>query len=344
MYYKIPSAQPKDVDSVGHDYLTCGAWSQDDVDSVNDWRASHAYSMQSIYVTLKRYAKRIHGSFQIVQRIKRLPSIETKLKRMPTLALSKMQDIGGCRVIVSDIEQVEKFKSVLLNARWRHTLIKENDYIDHPKPDGYRSLHLIYRFHGSGSKQIYSGRRIEIQVRTKLQHLWATAVETVDVFTGQNIKTGGGESNWKRFFYLVSLLFALRERHETSPQRPDLIKELSQLCKEHNLLDALTGFAVSVEHVKGKKINKNSYYYLITLNFDKRRASIRGFHIKDLSNAMNQYSEMELSSYITVLVSAKSIHALRKAYPNYFLDVKEFLKEVKDELSTSCVFVGSAVD
>ena len=44
------------------------------------------------------------------------------------------------------------------------------------------------------------GLWIEIQLRTSLQHAWATVVETVDAFTNENLKFGAGSDDWKRFF------------------------------------------------------------------------------------------------------------------------------------------------
>jgi hypothetical protein len=37
-----------------------------------------------------------------------------------------------------------------------------------------------------------------------MQHGWATAVETVDAFTNENLKFGAGSDDWTRFFQLVS--------------------------------------------------------------------------------------------------------------------------------------------
>ena len=49
-----------------------------------------------------------------------------------------------------------------------------------------------------------AGLRIEIQIRSRLQHAWATAVETVDAFSGTSLKTTGGsgseKTDWGRFY------------------------------------------------------------------------------------------------------------------------------------------------
>ena len=105
-----------------------------------------------------------------------------------------MQDIGGCRAAVGDVAQVHKLVSYLQNKFGGNS----RNYIKEPKSDGYH-IHLVVR-HGSGDdpnpERIL---RTEIQVRSALQHERATVVETVDLFTGQNLKTGGGEHVEKIF-------------------------------------------------------------------------------------------------------------------------------------------------
>ncbi len=85
--------------------------------------------------------------------------------------------------------------------------VRITDYISAPKDDGYRSVHLVGKFpDGAGAS-----RNIEIQVRTRIQHYWATAVEIVDLFTGQALKSNQGEPEWKALFAAVSRQFALME-------------------------------------------------------------------------------------------------------------------------------------
>ena len=67
------------------------------------------------------------------------------------------------------------------------------DYIDNPKVDGYRGYHLIGAFPDKDGDR----RLIEIQVRTSIQHDWATALEIVDLFTGQALKSNQGKK-WKK--------------------------------------------------------------------------------------------------------------------------------------------------
>ena len=59
---------------------------------------------------------------------------------------------------------------------------------------------------------IYNGKRIELQVRTRLQHSWATAVEAVGLFRGEELKNHKGSEEWLRLFKLLSAEFAEAER------------------------------------------------------------------------------------------------------------------------------------
>ena len=136
------------------------------------------------------------------KRLKRHVSIVKKLRRFPQMNLKNMQDIGGCRVIVSSNKKVYKIVRALkklpefkLGGEYR-----VKDYIENPKSDGYRSYHIIGKF----LDDIGSERRVEVQVRTKIQHYWATALEIVDLFTRQSLKSNQGEQNWQVFFQETS--------------------------------------------------------------------------------------------------------------------------------------------
>ena len=80
-----------------------------------------------------------------------------------------MQDIAGARIIVGNMDQLLDVERRI--KRWRG-LKRIKNYIDQPKPSGYRGKHFIFE---------KDGMFVEIQLRTQLQHVWATSVETIDV-------------------------------------------------------------------------------------------------------------------------------------------------------------------
>ncbi|MGH7232681.1 MAG: RelA/SpoT domain-containing protein [Nitrospiraceae bacterium] len=127
---------------------------------------------------LRRNAELLDSKCLVAQRIKRLSSIDLKLRLLPKLRLSQMQDIGGCRAIVKNVHAVNE---LVRSYNSQHKLDHIDDYIQSPKQSGYRGIHLIYRL--LQQKNVaYNGLKVEIQLRSALQHAWATAVETVGTF------------------------------------------------------------------------------------------------------------------------------------------------------------------
>ena len=70
------------------------------------------------------------------------------------------------------------------------------------------------------------------------QHQWATAVETVGTFTGDELKSGIGSADWLRFFPLMSSFIARLEEKEIVPDTPANDGELSD---EKGRLDETLG-------------------------------------------------------------------------------------------------------
>jgi len=184
---------------------------------VNNWRSSHNWPLNTFQIGMRRRAKQIDPSSLIAQRIKRLPAIRHKLRIMKKwIALSEMQDIGGCRAVVANVADVYELVTNYRESDIKHKLEKFSDYIKNPKPSGYRSIHMIYRYNSDRSKT-YNGLQIELQLRSPLQHAWATAVETVGLFTQQALKSSRGEMDWLRFFALMGSALAIREHQSLVP-------------------------------------------------------------------------------------------------------------------------------
>jgi len=300
---------------------------------IDNWRASHAFPLQVIYCHLKRnYDKE---GFIIAQRLKRLDSIVKKLVREPTMSLWTMQDLGGCRVVVPTIKHVYEVAEKYKKSRVRHILEKEYDYIQQPKYSGYRSYHLVYKYQ-SDTKETYNRNMlIEIQVRTHLQHLWATAVETMGLFTHQALKASSGDEDILRFFALISSLFAIKEGMPIVPNTPenqkDIISEIKDLDAKHNYLDMLSAIRVAVDHIE-EKLSRQRGYYILILNYDKRQLRLKFYKPSQIDEATEVYNKIESTrienNIDAVLVSVSSFSTLKAAYPNYFSDIAAFIRTV----------------
>ena len=300
---------------------------------IDNWRIAHAFPMNTFAVNLKRQVSDIEGAL-VVQRLKRLDTICGKLSRYPDMELYRMQDLGGCRVILPTVDDVYRVKQRLEKSRIRHEPKKPKDYIQEPNPNtGYRGVHLIYKYKSDRNSD-YNGLLIELQIRTKLQHLWATAVETVGVFTGNGLKFNQGSDRWLEFFKLVSAMFALEEGTpvvEGTPQNTyELVDRILALDKELDAIDKMHTIGVVAEkmgHVD-KKIQDG--YYLLELDMDAMQISVTVFEgsEKGLNAANSAYSKAEKNKRTEqdiVLVAAQSYESLVKAYPNYFANISEFI-------------------
>jgi putative GTP pyrophosphokinase len=113
----------------------------------------------------------------IESRIKRPLSIVDKLKRYgePVNVESierSLNDVAGIRVICPFIDDIYSVADMLLSQD-DITLIKKKDYIENPKPNGYRSLHLILEVPVFFSNQ-KKPMRVEVQIRTIAMDFWSS--------------------------------------------------------------------------------------------------------------------------------------------------------------------------
>lgn len=292
------------------------------------WRSAHSYPMNTWQMRARYQARDVPGAL-IAQRLKRLPSIESKLRRFPNTQLDGIQDLGGVRVVVPSVDDVRRIEGSIVSNSRRHRLVRHDDYLSAPKGDGYRSVHLVHAY-GTEASTPWEGYKVELQIRTKLQHTWATGLETVSLFTKQNLKAGRGDQAWREFFALVSAEIAQAEGLPSVPGTPELGRDrharLLELERRHSLLVKLNGFRHVVQSSHGT--NKGRWT-LLDLRIDGMLLHTTEFD--DREEAARQYAELEREARDdehrdVVLVSIDDIAQLPEAYPNYFIDLQDFIR------------------
>lgn len=328
--WEIPKYSKSEINKAGKiiaDKTSTKKERQDALKVLNNWRSSHAYPLQVIASNLRSK----NPDSIVVQRLKRLDSITGKIERFPKMDLYRMQDLGGCRVIVNSVDEVYSAMNQYKSSRIRHILKREYDYIQNPKESGYRSYHMVYQFHSDRKETYNKNMLIEIQFRTKIQHTWATAVEMMGIYTKSNLKSSQGNEDILRFFTLVSSILALKENTpvcpNTSESKEELIKEIKKLDSKHNIVSTISGLNVAIDFDE-KKVNQKNNYYILILDYTRRRMRIKSFNNKNVEIATKVYNQLESkleSDKNIVLVSASSFDSLRAAYPNYFTDIQEFV-------------------
>lgn len=308
----------------------------------DNWRACHAYPLNAFQVNLRQRARRVAHEPLIAQRLKRMSSVMDKLVRQPKMPLSTMQDLGGCRAILPDTVAIQDLVGLYLGTDPQLSMFDSKfrlyDYIDKPKPDGYRGVHLVSRFYARREgRQEWDGQRIEIQLRTRLQHAFATAVETVTTFTREPLKFGGGPDDWRRFFALMGSAIASREGKPLIPGTPfderELALELKDAAKALRVTKKLTTWASALRAIPRRHI-KGAKWLLLVLDVNANTISVVGFADRAKANlAVSRIEQRRAGPKLdAVLVWVNSARHLRQAYPNYYADTKEFLKALSEAL------------
>lgn len=118
----------------------------------------------------------------IKSRVKKPQSIFEKLKRkgfelnMESI-LNNINDVAGVRVICSFVDDIYEIASMLAKQD-DITVLEVKDYIKNPKPNGYRSYHMIIEV-----PVFFSSRKmnmkVEVQLRTIAMDFWASLEHTI---------------------------------------------------------------------------------------------------------------------------------------------------------------------
>lgn len=315
----------------------------EDLQKLSDFRAEHSKMIKSFVWSLRSIInnKKIKLSNRnriiISQRLKRLPSIIGKLKRFPELRLSRMQDLAGARIILPNIKDTEEVANYLKNKVYKQKdknnflFVREKNYILEPKEDGYRSIHQIFKYQGKKESQL-EGYQIELQIRTRLQHQWATSVEIIDSIKQQSLKTGGGDAYYREFFKLSSKLMEYIEFKKDMNEISDKIKRLSDLDKEFNILKTLSSLRVVTKELEGIKSKE---YLILILDYKGNTVRYIPVFEENISRDYLMYEqEYKGENNNVVSVSVENLKNLKKAYPNYFLDAREFVTTIEKYINT----------
>ena len=200
------------IDRLG-DRLKKGPHTESDLRLLEDYRRSFGEAYETVVKTLRQ-----RGALPTGRLAKSTVSIVEKLRR-ESLRLCQMQDIAGCRVVVSDVLEQDQFVASLKTDFPGASVIDRRDNPSH----GYRAVHVIVEI---------SGKPVEIQVRSSLQHLWAEVSEKSSDVLDPTIKYGGGTEAWRSALTKASKAVAEYEQFEKKLYEMAAIKELADANHE----------------------------------------------------------------------------------------------------------------
>ena len=260
----------------------------DEQEIFNYFRQIHELIFEEFYKKIK-----LPDKYIVVTRLKRMESIIDKLRRPNSSKLSRIDDIAGIRIIVNNFTEIYEISELLEKLLISNNCqLKYNkDYIEFSKKDGYRSLHKIFTFS-------YENKNLnfEIQIRTKLQHLWSTTVEIYDLIEYKNLKSGSFNKlkTWEGLFF----------------------KRCSKVIENFEKNNLVYSKKMIDKIFKFKK-------YIKIFEKLKTIKSIKNIHLLEGYNILEQESKKNIK---LLLLTIKNIKKLQSAYSNYFLDNDEFIK------------------
>lgn len=286
---------------------------------VGYWRAAHMEPLRKTLSMLEEVCNQ-DASTILVSRLKRIDTIINKLSRPGySFILTTLRDIAGCRLIVKTDDDARRIAQAI-QATGQCRDVK--DYMQEPKESGYRGIHLICR-HDAESYG-YEKLDVEVQVRSRLQHDWATAVEAYDMITNANLKFGDGSQSQKRYFQLASALMShdVEDEKTARDELKALDDKLHVLATLHEATDSMY-----VVYDADSDIDRSDSC-LITVDVGVQQINLEVFTSEEEDKAANKYTELESGKgegLVYLLARANSLEDLRRAYPNYYSDISEFV-------------------
>lgn len=324
---RYPGGSKKRVTRAG-EAIRLGLATSEDIAVIEEWRAAHRGVLNTFQAILRFRTK--GKKITVAQRHKRRNTIFNKLQRLPGMQLARMDDVAGCRLIFRSIKELENFRATFHRARFNHKLKNESNkynYIEHPKPTGYRGIHDIYEYDvRSEAGKDLAGLYIEIQYRTLVQHAWATAVEVIGFITESQPKFQQGDNRYTNAMALASEILARAHEGVTGPfphlSNANLLGEFLKIDKELALIQTLKGLSLAKTEISDKRNT--------ILNFSEDGSlDIKSY--RDATDALRALFELErkFPKNDIVLVRADTSDEVRLAFRNYFNDAREFVRLVE---------------
>jgi len=304
--------------------------SRDEHNVLENWRTSHG----AVLNTAQAWLRRLENEPRPVvgQRLKRYNTIVDKLATGRSRDLSTMQDIAGVRLIFRNEPELWQFREKMDASKAKHKRTHDQgrfDYIAKPKDTGYRGVHDVFERQVGQSREssAWNGLKFEVQLRTAVQHAWATAVEIYDGLQHARFKFEGSDDAAYRQFLLISEIFA-RVHENCSSCLPDV--DDGELVKQCALLEEETGMIAMFQSLSIAQTNDALKQNSILQRRNDGTLTVWTF--KNFIQAVEAISEIEEREETanTVLVSAKTPQHIREAFRNYFDDTSDFTDLYKD--------------
>lgn len=321
-------------------------------DAFDEYRKNHLEPLSKTTMELQQWLAQFGKDYFIAQRLKRKPQILRKLKRF-SARLSQLQDIGGTRIIVDqnkDVNDLVNFLKERFQTSKELKVVKLTDYRGEGREDsGYRAYHVILE---------REGYRMELQIRSKIQHYWAETIERTSIVYGHHLKELEGDSTIILYFKTLSDLFyeieagrrpaaALRTKVEDLRIKSE---DIIQNADEKNIFNSYVNEGVTKDLEKKEKTlgesGLNNWIFVFNWNI----GSFVAWELitNDPKGAIAQYVEYENrytseNGFEVVLVGSSKVATVRQTHSHYF-GLNQTNGRILEDLNSSIVGFSNSMD
>ncbi|MBR3566486.1 MAG: hypothetical protein IKN91_09205 [Paludibacteraceae bacterium] len=289
--------------------------SEDDLHALQEYRVSFRDTIAKVFDIVYNSCHNINKQSIVTYRIKRIESIIDKLRRNGDMRLDRMIDIAGCRGILSNNEQVYKVLHQLQKNQ-KIKIVKIQDYIENPQPEGYKSLHIYVSLNDEEQKSV------EIQLRSQAQHNWATLVEITDFVYGTKLKELHKPDDLLTFHRILSL-----DNEQITKQERTIFFDILEKRNYINTINKTfvqNYISVREQWINLQRKHQNSFYLIeAELGTTPRINSYSSFNEAEEAYFARFHSNSNANIVLTNIPHA-TYEQISVAYSNYMLSTHNF--------------------
>lgn len=287
-----------------------------DLQQLHELRMTYRNFLSIAFRTISEEVDKIDSKAICTYRIKRVESIISKLRRYHNTSLVTMEDLAGCRCILSSRLSIPRLVDAI---KRRLNVTRTRDYITEIPDTGYKSYHLTIQDDNNPKL------KIEIQLRSRVHHNWATLVEITDQVLGTKIKENHDIPDLMEFHKIFSkneteLTIQDKRRLLEIADKYDYVSRIGQLFIHNNQKMRSLYNEIST--------TTDTFFLIETSN----RELLSFLHFNDFQEAeeayIRQYAELSKhgnssSNLLLFHVQQPDFDAISMAYSNYFLIYNE---------------------
>lgn len=295
-------------------------------DVLDEYRKAHLQPLTETTLELQAWLTGYESDYYIAQRLKRKPQIIRKLGRL-SVRLTQLQDIGGCRIIVeknADVDRLLVFITDQVERQSALSIERITDYRDRGRDiTGYRALHVLLS---------RGGYKLELQIRSRIQHYWSESIERTSVVYGYYLKENEGDPAVIGYFQRLSdAFFELESGREPSAKTKleiDQLKAQSEKIIESSdrgrVLDSYVneGIIKTLTEIEARNPNPINNWIIV---FDWNTGAFVSWDIvgRSSEDAMEAYVRYENSypvekNFEVVLIGSSKVATVRRTHSHYF--------------------------